>query len=149
MRRYETIYIIRPNIAEDEINAIVERTNGIIEQFNGQIVNLDHWGLKKLAYLIKKEKQGYYVYCEYAGTPEAVDEIERLFRIDEKVLKYMTIKTQDVYVADAPKPEPEVDVEEADATADAKPEVKADAEPKADAESESSSEETTQETATE
>ncbi len=107
MRRYETIYIIRPNASEDDINSVIERTTGVIEQFNGQIVNLDRWGIKKLAYPIKKETQGYYVYCEYAGTPEAVDEIERLFRIDEKSLKYMTIKTQDVFVADEPKPEVE------------------------------------------
>jgi small subunit ribosomal protein S6 len=49
--------------------------------------------MKKLAYLIKKESLGYYVYCDYAGTPAAVSEIERKFRIDDTVLKYMTIKT--------------------------------------------------------
>ena len=100
MRRYETIYIIRTNVSEDGITAIIDRTTGVIEQFGGKIVQLDRWGLKKLAYLIQKEKQGYYVYCEYAGTPEAVNEIERLFRIDENVLKYMTIKTQDEFTDD-------------------------------------------------
>lgn len=105
MRRYETIYIIKANTTEDDINVISERTNGIIEQFNGSIIKEDRWGIKLLAYLIQKEKQGYYVYVEYAGTPEAVDEIERLFRIDEKVIKYMTIKTQEVYT---PDPVPEV-----------------------------------------
>lgn len=100
MRRYETIYIVRPNLNEDDINAIVDQTNGVIEGLGGEIIQIDRWGLKKLAYLIKKENRGFYVYCEYAGTPEAVDEIERLFRIDDKVLKYMTVKLQDVYVAD-------------------------------------------------
>jgi len=95
MRRYETIYIIRPNLSEDDITAIIDRTNNIIEQFGGTIVQLDRWGLKKLAYLIKKETQGYYVFTEYAGAPEAVSEIERLFRINEKVLRYMTIKTEE------------------------------------------------------
>jgi len=97
MRRYETIYIIRPNVSEDDITAIIDRTNGVIEQFGGTIVQLDRWGLKKLAYLINKESQGYYVFTEYAGTPEAVSEIERLFRINEKVLRYMTIKTEDKF----------------------------------------------------
>ena len=97
MRRYETIYIIRPNVSEDDITTIIDRTNSVIEQFDGKIVQLDKWGLKKLAYLIQKETQGYYVYSEYSGAPEAVDELERLFRIDEKVLKYMTIKTQDEF----------------------------------------------------
>jgi len=105
MRRYETIYIIRPTVSEDDINAIIDRTSGVIEQFDGSIIQLDRWGIKKLAYLINKESQGYYVFTEYAGVPEAVAELERLFRIDEKTLKYMTIKTQDVYTPDPLKPE--------------------------------------------
>jgi small subunit ribosomal protein S6 len=97
MRRYETIYIIRPNVNEDDITAIIDRTNAVIEQFGGSIVQQDRWGLKKLAYTINKETQGYYVYTEYAGAPAAVSEIERLFRINEKVLRYMTIKTEEEF----------------------------------------------------
>ena len=107
MRRYETICIITPNANEDDITAIIDRTNGVIEQFGGSIIQIDRWGLKKLAYLIMKENQGYYVYSEYAGSPEAVDELERLFRIDEKVFKYMTVKTQEVYVPGPLRPVPE------------------------------------------
>lgn len=97
MRRYETIYILRPSLGEDDINGIIEKTNSVIEEKGGKIVLEDRWGLKKLAYLINRESQGYYVYTEYAGTPEAVDEIERLFRINDKVLKYLTVKLQDVF----------------------------------------------------
>lgn len=102
MRRYETIFIIRPNLGEDEINAIIERTSGIITNFTGTTLNVDKWGVKKLAYLVKKENQGFYVYYEYAGTPEAVAEIERLSRIDDKIMKYLTVKTQEAYVPDPP-----------------------------------------------
>ncbi|MCP4342417.1 MAG: 30S ribosomal protein S6 [Desulfobulbaceae bacterium] len=93
MRRYETIFILRPNAGEDEINRVVESTSKIILDEKGTIIEMDKWGMKKLAYLIKKESLGYYVYCDYAGTPAAVSEIERKFRIDDTVLKYMTIKT--------------------------------------------------------
>ena len=93
MRRYETIFILRTNAGEDEINRVVESTSKIILDEKGTIIELDKWGMKKLAYLIKKESLGYYVYCDYAGTPAAVSEIERKFRIDDTVLKYMTIKT--------------------------------------------------------
>lgn len=109
MRRYETIYIIRPTANEDDITTIIDRTNAVIEQAGGTIINLDRWGLRKLAYLIKKESQGYYVFTEYASSPTAVDEIERLFRIDENTLKYMTIKIQDTYIPDAPKAEVEAE----------------------------------------
>jgi len=95
MRRYETIFILRPNAGEEEINRIIESTSQIIVDEQGTIIELAHWGVKKLAYLIKKESIGYYVYCDYAGTPAAVAEIERKFRIDDTVLKYMTIKTED------------------------------------------------------
>lgn len=92
MRRYETIFILRPSAGEEEINRVVESTTQIILDANGSIIELNRWGMKKLAYLIKKESLGYYVFCDFAGTPEAVAEIERKFRIDDMVLKYMTIK---------------------------------------------------------
>lgn len=95
MRRYETVFIIRPSQSEDEINTIIENTKKIILDEKGSIISLSRWGLKKLAYTIKKESQGQYVYCDFAGTPAAVSEIERKFRIDDAVLKYLTIKTVD------------------------------------------------------
>ena len=95
MRRYETIFIVRSNIAEDEIDAVINKTSSIIEGDGGIIIRIDKWGLKKLAYLIKKESQGYYVYLDYASIPASVSEIERIFRIDDKVLKYLTIKLAD------------------------------------------------------
>lgn len=95
MRRYETIFIIRPSAGEEEINRVIESTSQIILGDKGSIIELNRWGMKKLAYLIKKESLGYYVYCDFAGTPAAVAEIERKFRIDDLVLKYLTIKTAD------------------------------------------------------
>ena len=92
MRRYETILIVRPNVAEDEIEAVISKTSSIIEGDGGTIIRIDKWGLKKLAYLIKKESQGYYVYIDYAGIPASVSEVERIFRIDDKILKYLTVK---------------------------------------------------------
>jgi small subunit ribosomal protein S6 len=93
MRRYETIAILRPNSGEEEINRVIELTTQIIADEKGSIIELNKWGMKKLAYLIKKESLGYYVYFDFAGTPAAVNEIERKYRIDDVVLKYMTIKT--------------------------------------------------------
>ncbi len=95
MRRYETIYILRPSLNEEEINTIVENSNAIITGDKGQVIELDRWGMRKLAYPIKKELQGFYVFCDYSGTPEAVTEMERKFRIDDAVLRYMTVKTAD------------------------------------------------------
>lgn len=97
MRRYETIAILKPTLAEDDLKAVVDRSTSIIEGLAGSMIKLDHWGLKKLAYLIGKEQQGYYLYLQYAGTPEAVNELERIYRIDDRVMKYLTVKLQEVF----------------------------------------------------
>ena len=95
MRRYETILIVRPNVAEDEIEAITSKAIATIEGDGGTIIRINKWGLKKLAYLIKKETQGYYVYIDYAGVPASVAEIERIFRIDDRIIKYLSVKLAD------------------------------------------------------
>ncbi|HIJ78713.1 MAG: 30S ribosomal protein S6 [Desulfobulbaceae bacterium] len=97
MRRYETIIIVKPGAGEAEAASVAEKSIGIIEKFDGSIVKNDPWGLKKLAYPINKEIQGYYLYIEYAGLPDGVKELERQLRIDDRVIKYMTVKTQDVF----------------------------------------------------
>ncbi|HKJ63911.1 MAG TPA: 30S ribosomal protein S6 [Desulfopila sp.] len=96
MRRYETIYILRPSLNEEQINTVVEKAQETVTSNNGKIIELDRWGMKKLAYQIKKESQGFYIFCDYSATPEAVTEMERRFRIDDAVLRYMTVKTADV-----------------------------------------------------
>ena len=106
MRRYETIFIVRPNIAEDEIEAITSKTSSIIEGDGGTIIRINNWGLKKLAYLIKKENQGYYVYVDFASIPASVAEMERIFRIDDRILKYLTIKLSDSCDPEAVKEQP-------------------------------------------
>ncbi len=95
MRRYETIFIVKSSTGEDEITAILDKVESIITGDGGTVLTVDKWGLKKLAYLIKKEAQGYYVYIDYAAVPAAVAEIERIFKIDDRLLKYMTLKLAD------------------------------------------------------
>jgi small subunit ribosomal protein S6 len=82
-------------MSEDEVTAVIDNTNDILATDGGQIISLDKWGLRTLAYLIKKESQGYYVYCDYATDPANVTEMERKFRIDDSVMKYMTVKLAD------------------------------------------------------
>jgi len=95
MRHYETTYILRPNLGEDQFTEIIERTNAIVTDDNGSIIDIDRWGIKTLAYEIKKETQGYYVNMNYAAHGTTVAEIERIFRIDDRLLRYLTIKLAD------------------------------------------------------
>jgi len=95
MRRYETVFIVKSSTGEDEINAVIEKVSSIITGDGGTVFSVDKWGLKKLAYLIKKDSQGYYVHIDYAAVPVVVGEIERIFKIDDRLLKYMTLKLAD------------------------------------------------------
>jgi small subunit ribosomal protein S6 len=97
MRRYETIAILKPSLGEDDLKSVIDRSTGIIEGLEGSMIKLDRWGLKKLAYPIGKEQQGHYLYMQYAGVPAAVSELERIYRIEDRVLKFLTVKLQDVY----------------------------------------------------
>lgn len=95
MRRYETTYILRPNLGEDQFSEVIERTNKIITDDGGAIINLERWGNRKLAYEIKKENLGQYIYIDYAAPGSAIHEIERIFRIDDRVLRFLTVKLDD------------------------------------------------------
>ena len=95
MRRYETTYILRPNLGEASNSEVIDRTSNIITNDGGAIIWQEHWGVKKLAYEIKKESHGYYVYVDYAAPGSAVQEIERIFNIDDRVLRFLTVKIAD------------------------------------------------------
>lgn len=91
MRRYETIFIVDPDISDEERTPLFEKITELIPQQGGLFIEFDEWGTKKLAYEIKKKIRGYYTRLDYCGTGTLVDEIERLFKIDERILKYMTV----------------------------------------------------------
>jgi small subunit ribosomal protein S6 len=91
MRRYETIIIIDPDLSDEGRAPVIDRVKELIPQFNGAFIVADDWGSKKLAYDIKKKTRGYYVRVDYCGDGALVSEIERFFRIDDRVLKFMTV----------------------------------------------------------
>lgn len=91
MRRYETIVILDPDISEEERAPVFNRVSDTIAQENGFLVKLDEWGNRKLAYEIKKKPRGHYTRIDFCGTGVIVDEIERFFRIDDRVMKYLTV----------------------------------------------------------
>ena len=91
MRRYETIFIIDPELQDNERDSLTKRLDELISQQDGSLLRIDDWGQKRLAYEIKKKQRGHYILLDYCGTGSLVDEMERLFRIDDKILKYMTV----------------------------------------------------------
>ena len=91
MKRYETIVIIDPDLSKEAEAPILERVNDLIPQLNGKLIETDDWGIKKLAYDIKKKNRGHYVRLDFCGVGALVQEMERFFKIDDKVMKFMTV----------------------------------------------------------
>lgn len=91
MRRYETFIIIDPDLSEEQRLPVLEKIKEVLAQMGGFLVRTDEWGSRKLAYAIKKKERGYYVRLDFCGTSQFVSEMERFCRIDDRVLKYMTV----------------------------------------------------------
>ena len=130
MRRYETIIIIDPDLSAEEREPVLARVKDVIAQQDGYLAFIDDWGTRKLAYEIKKKARGYYVRFDFCGTAAVVDEIERFFRIDDRVLKYMTVLLDKI--AEIEKIKEEVAAAESKADVPEEPEKPAETEAPAD-----------------
>jgi small subunit ribosomal protein S6 len=91
MRTYETIFIVEPSLVGEEYAAIVEKFKGVLTDQGANILKVDEWGTRKLAYPIKKQNRGTYVLTAYEGNPQIIAEFERRMRIDESIIKFQTI----------------------------------------------------------
>ncbi|MDH3875583.1 MAG: 30S ribosomal protein S6 [Desulfobacteraceae bacterium] len=153
MRRYETIFIADNDLSEEDRSPIFEKLKDLTQQHNGLLVMVDEWKSKKLAYEIKKKARGYYVRLDYCGSGILVNEIERFFRIDDRILKYMTVlldKDVDIEavkeeIAAAEKTQAD-ETESSEAKPEAEPEAKPEAEPEAKPDAESKDDESEPET---
>jgi small subunit ribosomal protein S6 len=91
-REFETIFILRPDTNQDGIQLVNTRIRGVIDQMGGRVLKLDNWGKRKLAYEVKKQLKGIYLYWQYLGTAGVVEEIERNLRMLDTVIRYYTVK---------------------------------------------------------
>lgn len=92
MKRYETIYIINPNLDADSLKEVVTKFSDLVKKLKGYIVKINEWGKRKLAYEVKRFDKGYYVVLDFCGLPGIVKELERNLNIDDRILKYLTVK---------------------------------------------------------
>jgi len=94
MRKYETLFILRPTLEEEKRNEVIEKFKGIIAS-DGEVEKVEEWGVKRLAYEIEKIRDGYYVLVNFKATPELPKELERNFRISDDVLRYIVVNLED------------------------------------------------------
>ena len=95
MRHYETIYIINPNLGEEEYQGVLGKFSAFIEENKGVIIKTREWGKQRLAYLIQKFNYGSYVLIEYCADSGLTAGLERAFKLDDRILKCQTVKLSD------------------------------------------------------
>jgi small subunit ribosomal protein S6 len=141
MRRYEALIVLDPDMADDDVKALNERFSGIIKEHAGEIIKIEDWGTKKLAYLVRKKDKGRYILLDFVSGPELISELERQFKITEDVMKYLSVKLDDEVDLEAFKAKAEKEAVEAQA----KKSATSIEQPKAEKEPETAKEEITQE----
>ncbi len=94
-REFETIFILRPDTNQDGIHLVNTRVRSVIETMGGKLLKLDNWGKRKLAYEVKKQLKGIYLYWQYLGNAGVVEEIERNLRMLDTVIRYYTVKVDE------------------------------------------------------
>jgi small subunit ribosomal protein S6 len=95
MRRYESIWVVNGDLPDEEVKSAIDKFSKIISSQGGTLVGLDEWGRRKLSYKIQGTIRGYYVLADFAGTSETVKELERNYRIDDRIIRFLTTKKSD------------------------------------------------------
>lgn len=92
MRIYEELFIVRPDVTDEEIDPFIEQLAKLVTGGGGKIEKTEKWGVRKLAYRVQKRNEGYYVLLQFTAAPETVKEIQRRLRVSDMVLKFITVR---------------------------------------------------------
>jgi small subunit ribosomal protein S6 len=111
MRMYETIFIVKPDLGEEETKGLTAKVQEVVASMKGDFKRLEDWGARKLAYPIEKFARGRYYYLRFDGDAPLIAELERRLRLDDKVLRYQSVKLEKEVVAPVAA-EPKAVVEE-------------------------------------
>ncbi|HRQ60756.1 MAG TPA: 30S ribosomal protein S6 [Alphaproteobacteria bacterium] len=95
MAFYETVFISRQDLGDAQVKDLTEMASKIIKDFGGKILKTEQWGLKTLAYKINKSRKGHYTLIESEATGPAIIELERVLRLNEDVMRFMTIRLEE------------------------------------------------------
>ncbi len=94
LRKYETVFIAKPNLSEEDFTALLEKIKGLIEK-NGKIESVDDWGVKKLAYPIDFISEGHYVLINFEATVDFPAELERVYNITDTIMRSLTVSKEE------------------------------------------------------
>jgi small subunit ribosomal protein S6 len=96
MSLYETVIIIRQETSTQQVEALADTIEDIVKQSGGSVKKRENWGLRSLAYKIKKNKKGHYILLNIEAPPTAIHEMERVMRLNEDILRYLTLRIDEI-----------------------------------------------------
>ena len=94
MRQYETVFLISPNLTEEETESLIQQMEEVVSKKKGKLINKEEWGKRRLAYPIQKFEEAFYILFHYEGKSEISDELERHFKQSDTVIRYLTVKKE-------------------------------------------------------
>jgi small subunit ribosomal protein S6 len=94
MNKYEALFVVAPNLGDEEVNATVDKVKGVIQNGGGTIDNIDDWGKRRLAYEINDLNEGFYFLVNFSADPQLPKELERILRISDSVMRHIVVKLE-------------------------------------------------------
>ena len=91
MELYESLFIIRPSVSDEETNALIEKMKGVADRTGAQFIKSENWGRKKLAYEVRRERKGTYAYFYFKAPNNTVGELEHAYRLEDNIIKFLTV----------------------------------------------------------
>jgi small subunit ribosomal protein S6 len=92
MRIYESLFIIRPSLSDDETNALIEKMKNVADRAGAQFMKIENLGKRKLAYEVRRERRGTYAYFYFKAPSQTVGELERAYRLEDNIIKFLTVQ---------------------------------------------------------
>jgi small subunit ribosomal protein S6 len=89
---YETVFVLHPEMTEEDVETNVQNTVQLLEGKGAEIIRIDRGGKRRLAYVMRKQRYGYYTLIHFRATPEPLPDLERMYRLSERVLRYLTVR---------------------------------------------------------
>jgi small subunit ribosomal protein S6 len=105
MQLYESIFIVRPSLSDDDTTKLIEKMKGVLDRAGASLLKMENWGKKKLAYEVNRERKGTFVYFHFQSGGDVVSELERSYRLEDSVIKFLTVRL------DQPPPQKQAGVE--------------------------------------
>ncbi|NPV66900.1 MAG: 30S ribosomal protein S6 [Anaerolineae bacterium] len=95
MRKYELVFIIRPDVAEEAVTAAIEQVKQWVTAQSGEVQRVEQWGRRRLAYPINDQREGHYVLFNLMLAPQAIDEVERNLKLSDVILRHLLVRVEE------------------------------------------------------